>query len=604
VKAPTLILPTSVRRQPTSHEIDVFVPPEALFPHLEQSEATMATLLGELGRDAVLLACARLNMVVNGTGNPDLKPRQARAIRLLCDPEDLSRINAFAATRPGGHVPVVFFRGQILELMRWAVRCCPAIPDDGMVFSDPAARKWLLQAALVASTLWSRRVFADRLSGTLPVDEARQRALGAFRRGLEESVIAPHLGVTLGRGWALFTEYFPPRYPAFAREFHEATGLSVEQYLTCVTGLATYLAFDRANGPVFNVGTVGSTTAYRDLFPVYFERESQTPEELTAALSGDFAGRGYRDMRERPILALADGRAAILDPTFFGEKIAIGPLFHLLPRTLGGRANEIFGAFGLAFEDYANAILRRMYPDRAGLAWRLRCSVTGRDREGRDFEIDAVLNDVRQVVVFEEKAAWLKDEVVLGDIDQWIEQIRSRYGIPAPSAGGKKERPKGVAQLAQNVRRILDADCGAAQPDFADAEVIHPVLLVHDARLNAPAYGTFLDAEFRALLGDVPMGKRVMPLTVMTIADLENLESSVEEFSMRQLLADYAAAQPEALVSLHNFISVDPRYAGKIKPSAQLTKDSDNLMRLTHRELFPDSPSLDPEGVRARHEAV
>jgi hypothetical protein len=238
VKAPTLILPTSVRRQPTSHEIDVFVPPEALFPHLEQSEATMATLLGELGRDAVLLACARLNMVVNGTGNPDLKPRQARAIRLLCDPEDLSRINAFAATRPGGHVPVVFFRGQILELMRWAVRCCPAIPDDGMVFSDPAARKWLLQAALVASTLWSRRVFADRLSGTLPVDEARQRALGAFRRGLEESVIAPHLGVTLGRGWALFTEYFPPRYPAFAREFHEATGLSVEQYLTCVTGLA------------------------------------------------------------------------------------------------------------------------------------------------------------------------------------------------------------------------------------------------------------------------------------------------------------------------------------------------------------------------------
>jgi hypothetical protein len=240
-------------------------------------------------------------------------------------------------------------------------------------------------------------------------------------------------------------------------------------------------------------------------------------------------------------MVFSDGRAAILDPTFFGEKIAIGPLFHLLPRALGGRANEIFGAFGLAFEDYANAILRRMYPDRAGLASRLRCSVTGRDREGRDFEIDAVLNDVRQVVVFEEKAAWLKDEVVLGDIDQWIEQIRSRYGIPAPSAGGKKERPKGVAQLAQNVRRILDADCGAAQPDFADAEVIHPVLLVHDARLNAPAYGTFLDAEFRALLGDVPMGKRVMPLTVMTIADLENLESSVEEFSMRQLLADSRA---------------------------------------------------------------
>jgi hypothetical protein len=338
-----------------------------------------------------------------------------------------------------------------------------------------------------------------------------------------------------------------------------------------------------------------------DLFPTYFERESQTPEKLGAALWDDFAGRGYRDLRERPILALADGRAAILDPTFFGEKIAIGPLFHLLARARGGKANEIFGAFGLAFEDYANGILRRMYPYRAGLASRLRCSITGRDREGRDFEMDAVLNDVRQVVVFEEKAAWLKDEVVLGDIDQWIEQIRSRYGIATASVGGKQERSKGVAQLAQLVRRILDANCGAVQPDFAAAEVVHPVLLVHDTGLNAPAYGTFLDAEFRSLLGSVPLGKRVMPLTVMTIADLESLESSVEEFSMRQLLEDYAAAQPEALVSLHNFIAVDPRYAGKIKPSAQLMKDSDHLMRLAHRELFPDSPSLDPDGVRAGH---
>ena len=124
------------------------------------------------------------------------------------------------------------------------------LPDDGTTFNDPAARARLLQAALIASTLWSRRVFADRLSGTLPVDEARQRALGAFRRGLEESVIAPHIGTTLGRGYALFAEHFPRRYPAFAREFLAATGLTVEQYFTCVTGLTTYLPFDRADGPV------------------------------------------------------------------------------------------------------------------------------------------------------------------------------------------------------------------------------------------------------------------------------------------------------------------------------------------------------------------
>ena len=238
----------------------------------------------------------------------------------------------------------------------------------------------------------------------------------------EESVIAPHIGTTLGRGYALFAEHFPNRYPAFAKEFLEATGLSVEQYFTCVTGLTTYLPFDRADGPVFNARTVAGTTAYRDLFPAYLGRESQTPEQLAVALWNDFAVRGYRELRERPILTLADGRAVILDPAFFSEKISVGPLFHLLAQARGGKANEIFGAFGLAFEDYANGILRRMYPDRAGLASRLRCGVTGRDREGRDFEMDAVLNDVLQVVVFEDKAAWLKDEVVLADIDVWIEQ--------------------------------------------------------------------------------------------------------------------------------------------------------------------------------------
>jgi hypothetical protein len=344
---------------------------------------------------------------------------------------------------------------------------------------------------------------------------------------------------------------------------------------------------------VFNARTVADATAYRDIFCAYMARESQTPEELSVTLWDGFAERGYRDLRERPILALADGRAVIIDPVFFSEKISAGPIFHLLPKARGGKVNEIFGAFGLAFEEYANGILHRMYPERPGLASRLRCGVTARDREGRDFEIDAVLNDVRQVVVFEEKAAWLKDEVVLGDINVWIEQIRSRYGIVSAPAVGKKERPKGVAQLAQIVRRVLDKNCGAVQPDFAEVAVIHPVLLVHDTRLNAPAYGTFLDAEFRGLLDSVPLGKCVMPLTIMTIADLENLESSIAGFGMRQLLADYAAAHPEGLVSLHNFMVYDVRYADKLKPSAQLIADSERLIRLAQRELFPGSP--DPE---------
>lgn len=596
VKSPGLILPKTIQRpssKMTSNEIGVFVPPEALFPGIEPTEATMQELLGPLGRDAVLVACARLNTVVSGTGAPDIKARQERALGMICSDEDLRRINEFAKGRPPGDLPIVFFRGQLLELMRWAVRCCPATAGT-VSLDEPAARSRLLQAALIASKFWGDRVFADRLSATLPVDEAREQALGAFRRGLEESMIAPHLGTTLGRGWALFSRHFPQHYPGFAAEFLTATGLTVEQYFTCVTGLALYLPFDSQGGALFNANTVADATAYREKFAAYMASESQTPEELAGTLWDCFAERGYRDLRERPILRLANGHAIIIDPVFFSEKISVGPLFHLLPR---GKANEIFGAFGMAFEDYANGILGRMYPDRPGLASRLRCGVMACDRDGRDFEIDAVLDYIPQTIIFEQKAAWLKDEVVLGDIDVWIEQIRSRYGIATVAVDGKKERPKGVAQLAQIVRRILDENCGAAEPHFEKVTVIHPVLLVHDTRLNAPAYGTFLDSEFRRLLGAVPQGKRVMPLVIMTIADLENLESSVVEFGMQQLLADYADAHSEGLVSLHNFMAHDERYADRIKPSAQLMDDSERLIRLAQSELFPNSPDLETDGA-------
>jgi hypothetical protein len=129
VKAPTLILPVRAQRSPlraTSREIGLFVAPEALFPDLEATEATMVALLGTLSRDAVLLACARLNTVVSGPGHPDHKPQQKRAIGLICDGNNLRRINAFTAAHPGSGLPSVFFRGQLLELMRWAVRCCLA----------------------------------------------------------------------------------------------------------------------------------------------------------------------------------------------------------------------------------------------------------------------------------------------------------------------------------------------------------------------------------------------------------------------------------------------------------------------------------------------
>ena len=194
--------------------------------------------------------------------------------------------------------------------MCWSSRHCTNHPDDGTTFEDPDVRRRFAQAALIAGMLWSARTYGDRLSLEHGVEAGRQRALGAFRKGVEETNLAPHLGSIFGRGWSLFTKYFPRRYPRLAAEFPAATGLTIEQYLTCVVGLATYTLGERPDGPLFNSLGVAAATAYRDIFPKYLANKSQTPERLAVSLWQDPA-TPYRSIRERPILVVDDGRAMI-----------------------------------------------------------------------------------------------------------------------------------------------------------------------------------------------------------------------------------------------------------------------------------------------------
>ena len=70
-------------------------------------------------------------------------------------------------------------------------------------------RRRFAAAALIASDVWSRRVFADRLALDRDLKEARRRALGPFRKAIEEANVQPHLGIDIGRSRSLFTEHMP-----------------------------------------------------------------------------------------------------------------------------------------------------------------------------------------------------------------------------------------------------------------------------------------------------------------------------------------------------------------------------------------------------------
>ena len=520
---PKLIIP---RRPPffgrdTLHptEVGVHVPPEEVFPGLEATEKALVNILATLSRDDTLIHAARLNILTSGSGDFDAFGRQKLAVRWLCTREQAKRIDNFARRRPGGGPITVFFRGQILELMRWAARYCKNLPGDGETFADPVRLENLVKALLIAGMLWSKRVYGSKLSAQGDIDLVRQRAIGAFRKGVEEGNLAPHLGISLGRGHALFVDHFPAHFPKFADEFEKTTGMPLEEYRSCVAAISIYTLFNHKEGPLFQSRTVAAATAKNNLFPAFFALDAQSPEDLAASLWQDFDKRGYRTLRERPILVMRDGRAIVLDPTFYAEKISIGPLFHLLKGKDRGESNELFGRFGLAFEDYATGILRRMYPNGTGLIDRLACGLKGANAQRQSFEIDASLIDVSTAAVFEMKAAWLREDAIADDTPEGLlRDIRAKYGVD-PAVKG--ERPKGVAQLSRSIGAIVRGEWTGKNLEFIGCDTVYPVLVVHDTRLDAPALGHFLDKEFRALLGPVPRGKHVAPLTVMTIQDLE-----------------------------------------------------------------------------------
>jgi hypothetical protein len=176
-----------------------------------------------------------------------------------------------------------------------------------------------------------------------------------------------------------------------------------------------------------------------------------------------------------------DGRAIILDPTFFAEKVSIGPLFHVLRGESRKKGDEILGYFGAAFEDYATDILRRMYPSRPPLVDRTAYGLKGKNAKGLEFEIDGSLLDAREAVVFEVKASWLREDAIAdGTHETLLRDIRKKYGVEP----GSKKRGKGVAQLARSIGAIARGEWCGPNREFAETQVVYPVLLVHDTRLG------------------------------------------------------------------------------------------------------------------------
>ncbi len=599
----------------THNYTGVFVPVSEIFPGIQSNIETLKQLLTDLSLTDSVFWCARLNNAISiPTEKVSHVARQQFGLSQFFGKSEIDTVNEFIRKHGGTPERVtIFFRGQILELLRWVVLFCSDLPGDGNTFEDIKIRKKFGTAALIASDLWAKRVFGTRFSLDGGVEKARLRALGPIRKSVESMSSPPDMSKTLGRGCALFLEHFPKRFITFEDDFLEGYGISVEQYYICLASILTnYLnPYMEKMGPgIFNSSTIGDGTPYKKTLEIFLYNESQGTDEIKEGLwkNAEASENVFEDippydtlsLREKPIFKARDGRAIILDPYFFCEKATIGPLFHILKlEKHKKRGNEIFGAFGDAFEEYTCNTLKRMFPDFSNqYPKRLECNFEIKTTTSEcNLEADALINDVIHIMLFEIKAVLIREDMILtDDYEIYLSHLRRKYSLS--ELHGDRISIKGVAQLARIASEISSESTLGLSRVFNKAKVIFPILLVHDPLLVAPVCGKFLADEFETIFDPdlknrsdefVKRDMRVKPLILMTIDDLENLETSIEHFCLRKLLEDYCSACEDRLVSLHNYISTSG-YSKKIYHNRYLAGKAKDILAKTKIAIFNHLP--------------
>jgi hypothetical protein len=156
---------------------------------------------------------------------------------------------------------------------------------------------------------------------------------------------------------------------------------------------------------------------------------------------------------------------------------------------------------------------------------------------------------------------------------------------------------KGIGQLAKITDLITSKKWLGENREFSKVKRIYPVLVVHDRLLGVQVYGEFFATEFLKLLepdsnpqfGGCLKGDLWIALPIIiTIDDLEILETSIEHFAFRDLLSDYSRACPERLEPLRNFIAFSD-YKKHMYHNRNISSAVLDIIEKSKNAIFPDA---------------
>ena len=311
--------------------------------------------------------------------------------------------------------------------------------------------------------------------------------------------------------------------------FLQATGLTLQNYQKLIFGVfAFYWSFtsqeisqqDPIRGKSLFFNPNGQSPELTPLYEKLFRHISISMDELeNRAVEHPQYENEFLLWRDHPLLKISENRTICVDFSFLLEKLQTG-VYWTICKALKERKKEM-GIFknlwGDIFEAYTASIIERGVNTQNSSIQDKLLIKPEYDRKQRGECSDAALYNDDTLILIECKATLLSSHAKFSeDFDTFYDHIK-------PAKNGIKQLWNAIQRLGNiyNSERFVVKGI-----DICKVKKIYPVLVLSDKIFSTMLMNWFLNLEFQSLKQQKYLMKdlRVMPLTVLTIMDLESLE--------------------------------------------------------------------------------
>ena len=487
-----------------------------LYPN--SSKVDLPQILSTLNYEKTLITLAWINLQLHGPPSELHGPPSKRILRdSFCSPYLRQKIERKGLTKH-----LLFNRESTLRLLSESARVAAprSTRDPSPDAHDADARHALAKCYLSANESIGANIPDVGADAT---EEQKKAFLVGFIPG-QEYAVRYYLGSGRFRYMMVRSKEFLTRFreidcPIDVDEtVSKATGLTLEDYQNLIFSILAVHLSPGERGPLIDIkGNPSLTPLYNKLLP----HACISIDDLACeAAKPRYLTNDFLLWKEKPLVKISEAAMMCIDFHFLTDKLETG-MFWLTIGQLNNEnpdsGQEMIRLRGEVFEDYASSIIERGINAQTSGE---RCIIQPKYLQEQTECTDIAVCGWETLILLECKAPLVKAEALFsGDVGKFDNEIRKKI-----------IEGKGIEQLwnaIQTLGHTNQEKRGRIEGiDISRVKKIYPVLVLLDNIFSLPEMNWLLDLEFQRFVqrNDLEDHLDIMPLTVLTIEDLEFLE--------------------------------------------------------------------------------